>query len=200
MLRSLCLLWRLLLIQWSTHSLCEGLLIRMGSYFDSVFGNKLQVIFGAIAAFFISIWGMAGAEGQEVILLVVGATICLFVGDIILGVLIAIRQGVFSSKGFGRALEKLVVYGLVVTGMTSFGVIVAAIPCATGIAVPTEIIIASARGFFMWTLILISMTEFISIVENLRTLGFSLPQQVYDLIDEVNKRIGRAVPGVEVDD
>jgi len=172
----------------------------MGSYFDSLFANKMQVLLGAVAAFFISIWGMAGAEGQEVILLVVGATICLFVGDIILGVLIAIRQGVFSSKGFGRALEKLVVYGLVVTGMTSFGVIVAAIPCATGIAVPTEIIIASARGFFMWTLILISMTEFISIVENLRTLGFSLPQQVYDLIDEVNKRIGRAVPGVEVDD
>lgn len=172
----------------------------MGHYFEELFGNKLQVAGGAIIAFASSIYSMAFCDGQEVIALVVVAVVSLFIGDIILGVLRSIRQGTFSSRGFSRSLEKIVVYTMAITGMSAFGVLVPAIPIATGIDVPVEIVVASARGFFLWTLFLIGLTEFISIVENLKCLGFRLPRQVYKLIEEIKKRIGAAVPGVEVDD
>ena len=132
--------------------------------------------------------------------LIVMAVIILFVSDIVLGVMKAIKRGVFSSRGFSRVLEKTVVYTLAIAGMTAFGVIVPAIPFASGVVIPTEVVVASARGFFIWTLLLIGLTEFISIIENLKCLGFRMPKQVYRLIEEVKKRIGQAVPGVEVED
>lgn len=172
----------------------EGLLKRMGHYFEQLFGDKLSVAAGAIVAFACSVYAMAFSEGGEVIALVIAAVIALFVSDLILGMLNAIRKGTFSSRGFSRSLEKIVVYTLAVAGMSAFGVIVPAIPIAAGFEVTMEIVVASARGFFLWTLFLIGLTEFISIVENLKCLGFRLPKQIYHLIDTVQKRLNDAVP------
>jgi phage-related holin len=180
----------------ATH-ISERLFERMGNYFESMFGNKLQVACGGIIAFCATIYTMAFGEGQQVIGLVLFAVISMFFGDMLLGIMIAIRNGSFTSRGFSRSLEKVFVYTLAITGMTAFGVIVPAVPLITGIDVPITIVVASARAFFMWTLLLVGLTEFISIVENLKCLGFRLPDQVYRVIDIVKKKIGQALPGAE---
>lgn len=172
----------------------------MGNYFESLFGDKLQVVCSAIAAFCAMLYTMAFGEGGEVVVIIIVATGTLFASDVVLGVTRAVREGRFSSKGFSRVLEKMVVYTIAVFGMTSFGAIVPAIPTAAGIEVPLEVVVASARGFFLWTILLIGVTEFISVVENLKCLGFRLPNQIYTLIKRVKERLWKTVPGVSDND
>lgn len=161
----------------------KEMLGRMGHYLDSVFGNKVVIALAAMAAFATALYADIVGEMGTVIGYIVLAVMVLFVGDIILGVMIARRTKTFSSRGFSRSIEKMVVYTLAVVGMTAFGMLVTAVPCASGVVIMPELVGAGARMFFIWTMLLIGLTEFISIIENLRTLGFTLPDNVYKMTE-----------------
>lgn len=170
-------------------SILKGVATRMGHYLDTIFGNKITAFFAAVASCIITLYmNFVGEMGAEIARLSIAVAI-LFVGDTILGSMIARDRGVFSSKGFSRVLEKMVVYTLAVVGMTAFGVLVSVLPIASGISVSDQTIDTISRIFFVWTLLLIGLTEFVSVVENLRILGFKFPKNIDRLTQWMSNKL-----------
>jgi len=171
-----------------------GMLKRMGNYFESLFGNKLQVVIAGVLAFLAGI-GFNVESGEHIPYILLCASVAiLYLIDLVIGSMAAWKRQEFSSRGFGRTLEKLVVYSMATLGMTAFGVIIAALPCASGVAVPVVFMIASARMFFSWCLILIGFAEFISVTENLSELGFKLPSKFMEYLDKMKKKVWETLP------
>ncbi len=172
-----------------------GCLANMGNYMDALFGSKLQVFIAGVVATVVSFLSNAlGAHYNAVVTLTV-AVFVLYVVDMILGMLVAWREGKFSSKGFATTFEKLIVYAMATLGMTAFGVVMASLPCVSGGIVKIDVLYAGARLFYTWCILLIGFTEFVSIIENLGKCNFSLPVNFIKYVKTVKDRLFDAIPG-----
>jgi len=161
----------------------------MGRYFDTIFGGKTTVFFTGIIAFFATMYSdFIGEMGYTIVQLVI-AVFGLYIVDTILGSMVALRHSEFNSRSFARAIDKLVVYSLSVVGMTAFGTLVGILPAVSGIPIVEYDVSTISRLFFIWTMLLIGLTEFISTVENLRILGFKLPKNVDNLIKWMSDKL-----------
>lgn len=162
----------------------------MGRYFNTIFGEKTTVFFTGIIAFFTTMFfDFVGEMGYALAQLVVTVFV-LYVVDTVLGSMIALRHSEFNSRNFARSIDKLVVYSLSVVGMTAFGALVGILITVSSMSMSVEYDMGVfPRLFFIWIMLLIGLTEFISIVENLRILGFKLPKNVDNLIKWMSDKL-----------
>lgn len=138
-----------------------------------LFGSVAKTLWVFLSALVVAYWSAAPAAMHTIAY----AAIAVYVIDTISGSILAAREKRFSSRSFGRSISKLVVYGLAVAASVPIGTVFSTVlPVVTAYALITTV------------LTLVFVRESSSILENLKCMGFVMPQWISERLSDVDKR------------